>query len=169
MIPDRYLLYRGTTSYALLYSMLTFECLHNILCINLYTSSNPCVSKLSDFCHCGGRFDYQPYDKSKGRVHEYIEWLDRQGIDLIVNKVRDIHGWGRWCTYMVIFVSSVFCPSCPCKNLTHSPITPFSPTFPLGRTATVSLNISRRHGIPSAAGIQSYCSSLRSRKWPFLP
>eukprot|EP01042_Synura_sphagnicola_P002443 gene2443-2933_t len=44
---------------------------------------------LADFCHWGGRFDYQPYDKSKGRVHEYIEWLDRQGIDLIVNKNRD--------------------------------------------------------------------------------
>mmetsp|Transcript_4246 Transcript_4246/g.5865 ORF Transcript_4246/g.5865 Transcript_4246/m.5865 type:complete len:301 (-) Transcript_4246:88-990(-) len=37
----------------------------------------------SDFCHWGQRFRYQPYEKSHGQIHEYITWLDHQGMQLI--------------------------------------------------------------------------------------
>lgn len=42
----------------------------------------------SDFCHWGSRFRYTPttasgYSKSGGEIHEFIEWLDRLGMDKI--------------------------------------------------------------------------------------
>ncbi len=38
----------------------------------------------SDFCHWGSRFRYQPYDEAHGEtIGAYIEWLDRQGMELI--------------------------------------------------------------------------------------
>ncbi|TFJ81646.1 hypothetical protein NSK_006897 [Nannochloropsis salina CCMP1776] len=38
----------------------------------------------TDFCHWGRRFQYQPFDRAHGEdIHEYIEWLDRQGMALI--------------------------------------------------------------------------------------
>lgn len=37
----------------------------------------------SDFCHWGSRFDYTPYDKSKGEIWQSIEALDRLGMKLI--------------------------------------------------------------------------------------
>ena len=37
----------------------------------------------SDFCHWGERFDFNPHDKSKGKIHEYIKWLDSIGMDKI--------------------------------------------------------------------------------------
>jgi len=37
----------------------------------------------SDFCHWGRRFEYNPYDKSKGEICDYIEWLDRLGMEKI--------------------------------------------------------------------------------------
>lgn len=38
----------------------------------------------SDFCHWGSRFRYQRYDHDSGKqIYEYIESLDRQGMDII--------------------------------------------------------------------------------------
>mmetsp|Transcript_19314 Transcript_19314/g.33907 ORF Transcript_19314/g.33907 Transcript_19314/m.33907 type:complete len:188 (+) Transcript_19314:195-758(+) len=41
----------------------------------------------SDFCHWGRRFSYTPQpsksDKTINEVHEYIEYLDKKGMDLI--------------------------------------------------------------------------------------
>ena len=39
----------------------------------------------SDFCHWGSNFDYRPYDKSSGQIHEYIEKLDHAGMQHIEN------------------------------------------------------------------------------------
>lgn len=38
----------------------------------------------SDFCHWGSRFSYQRYDQKSGKpIYDYIESLDRQGMDII--------------------------------------------------------------------------------------
>eukprot|EP00873_Tetraselmis_striata_P035273 jgi/Tetstr1/455537/TSEL_042359.t1 len=37
----------------------------------------------SDFCHWGSRFGYTPYDQSEGDIHQYIEYLDRTGMEAI--------------------------------------------------------------------------------------
>uniref|UniRef100_A0A7S3XLT3 Protein MEMO1 n=1 Tax=Heterosigma akashiwo TaxID=2829 RepID=A0A7S3XLT3_HETAK len=37
----------------------------------------------SDFCHWGQRFRYQPYEEDHGEIHQYIEWLDHKGMELI--------------------------------------------------------------------------------------
>jgi len=37
----------------------------------------------SDFCHWGSRFGYTPYDQNEGSVHQYIEYLDRTGMEAI--------------------------------------------------------------------------------------
>jgi len=37
----------------------------------------------SDFCHWGSRFRYTYYDQSKGAIHQSIQNLDRQGMDII--------------------------------------------------------------------------------------
>lgn len=37
----------------------------------------------SDFCHWGRRFSYAHYDKSCGAIHQSIEVLDREGMQLI--------------------------------------------------------------------------------------
>lgn len=37
----------------------------------------------SDFCHWGSRFNYVYYHRAKGEIHESIEWLDREGMNLI--------------------------------------------------------------------------------------
>eukprot|EP00884_Botryococcus_braunii_P019046 jgi/Botrbrau1/5825/Bobra.0366s0010.1 len=37
----------------------------------------------SDFCHWGSRFSYQCYDDSQGDIHQFIEWLDKTGMDII--------------------------------------------------------------------------------------
>ncbi|KAF0712589.1 Aste57867_4776 [Aphanomyces stellatus] len=37
----------------------------------------------SDFCHWGARFRYQPYESTKGAIHEFIQQLDHQGIEHI--------------------------------------------------------------------------------------
>lgn len=43
----------------------------------------------SDFCHWGRRFNYQPFDPTKGSsIHEYIDWLDHQAMALIVAQDR---------------------------------------------------------------------------------
>ncbi|TMW56516.1 hypothetical protein Poli38472_006526 [Pythium oligandrum] len=34
----------------------------------------------SDFCHWGSRFRYQPHDSTYGEIHEYIKYLDREGM-----------------------------------------------------------------------------------------
>jgi MEMO1 family protein len=49
----------------------------------------------SDFCHWGDNFDYQPYDRSKGEVFEYIEHLDRTGMNLI-----EAHNLPEFFTYL---------------------------------------------------------------------
>ena len=41
----------------------------------------------SDFCHWGERFDYCPCDKTSA-IHEYIERLDKDGIEAIVSHDR---------------------------------------------------------------------------------
>uniref|UniRef100_A0A7S0T795 MEMO1 family protein n=1 Tax=Mantoniella antarctica TaxID=81844 RepID=A0A7S0T795_9CHLO len=43
----------------------------------------------SDFCHWGKRFDYTPWDKSAGRLHQAIEALDRMGMKIIEAKDPD--------------------------------------------------------------------------------
>lgn len=43
----------------------------------------------SDFCHWGNRFRYQPYDSSKGDIHQYIEWMDKEAIALIESHNHD--------------------------------------------------------------------------------
>lgn len=37
----------------------------------------------SDFCHWGQRFRYTWREAKRGHIHQSIEWLDRQGMDLI--------------------------------------------------------------------------------------
>ncbi|CAN7995126.1 unnamed protein product, partial [Ixodes hexagonus] len=37
----------------------------------------------SDFCHWGARFHYQFYEKSWGNIHQSIERLDKQGMNII--------------------------------------------------------------------------------------
>ena len=37
----------------------------------------------SDFCHWGARFQYQPTGVGRRPIHEFIEELDRRGMDLI--------------------------------------------------------------------------------------
>ncbi|TYZ64563.1 hypothetical protein PybrP1_008630 [[Pythium] brassicae (nom. inval.)] len=37
----------------------------------------------SDFCHWGSRFRYQPHDSAYGEIHEYITYLDHEGMKLI--------------------------------------------------------------------------------------
>ncbi|XP_014677563.1 PREDICTED: protein MEMO1-like isoform X2 [Priapulus caudatus] len=37
----------------------------------------------SDFCHWGRRFGYTPYNESRGEIYQFIEHLDRMGMDLI--------------------------------------------------------------------------------------
>lgn len=37
----------------------------------------------SDFCHWGANFDYFPYNKEDGAIHESIEKMDKQGMELI--------------------------------------------------------------------------------------
>lgn len=44
----------------------------------------------SDFCHWGNNFDYMPYSGT-GPIHEYIEKLDKEGINYILNK--DLEGF----------------------------------------------------------------------------
>ena len=40
----------------------------------------------SDFCHWGKRFNYTPWDKTKGPLHKAIEDLDRVGMRIIEAK-----------------------------------------------------------------------------------
>eukprot|EP01102_Stenamoeba_stenopodia_P019203 TRINITY_DN717_c0_g1_i2.p1 TRINITY_DN717_c0_g1~~TRINITY_DN717_c0_g1_i2.p1 ORF type:complete len:144 (-),score=18.24 TRINITY_DN717_c0_g1_i2:137-568(-) len=37
----------------------------------------------SDFCHWGSRFSYTLYDSSHGEIHQFIETLDRTGMEAI--------------------------------------------------------------------------------------
>lgn len=37
----------------------------------------------SDFCHWGSRFRYTSYDPTYGEIHEYIEHLDHEGMEII--------------------------------------------------------------------------------------
>lgn len=37
----------------------------------------------SDFCHWGSRFRYTWKDNSRGPIYQSIEWLDKQGMDII--------------------------------------------------------------------------------------
>ncbi|CAF4913976.1 protein MEMO1 [Pieris napi] len=37
----------------------------------------------SDFCHWGSRFRYTWRDNARGNIYQSIEWLDKQGMDLI--------------------------------------------------------------------------------------
>ncbi|XP_065175551.1 protein MEMO1-like [Sycon ciliatum] len=37
----------------------------------------------SDFCHWGKRFRYVEYDKTKGKIHESIECMDKEGMEII--------------------------------------------------------------------------------------
>eukprot|EP00735_Rhodelphis_limneticus_P006522 TRINITY_DN18939_c0_g1::TRINITY_DN18939_c0_g1_i2::g.21707::m.21707 TRINITY_DN18939_c0_g1::TRINITY_DN18939_c0_g1_i2::g.21707 ORF type:complete len:325 (-),score=24.39,sp/Q4QQR9/MEMO1_RAT/48.61/4e-92,Memo/PF01875.12/2.7e-82,LigB/PF02900.13/2.2e+03,LigB/PF02900.13/0.0023 TRINITY_DN18939_c0_g1_i2:641-1555(-) len=37
----------------------------------------------SDFCHWGKRFQYSPYDRSVGEIHQFIEQLDHEGMSAI--------------------------------------------------------------------------------------
>jgi AmmeMemoRadiSam system protein B len=48
----------------------------------------------SDFCHWGSNFDYRPYDKSCGQIHEYIEKLDHEGMHHIENN--DYNGFTKY-------------------------------------------------------------------------
>jgi AmmeMemoRadiSam system protein B len=43
----------------------------------------------SDFCHWGKSFDYTPFDKSSGDVSEFVEKLDKEGINLIESQNAD--------------------------------------------------------------------------------
>merc|ERR1712098_277489 len=42
-----------------------------------------CFVISSDFCHWGQRFRYTHYDQGQGDIHQSIEALDKQGMDLI--------------------------------------------------------------------------------------
>ncbi|XP_045509274.1 protein MEMO1 [Colias croceus] len=37
----------------------------------------------SDFCHWGTRFRYTWRDSSRGQIYQSIEWLDKQGMDIV--------------------------------------------------------------------------------------
>lgn len=47
----------------------------------------------SDFCHWGKHFNYQPFN-GKGKIYDYIEDLDNQGMDFIINK--DYKGFSNY-------------------------------------------------------------------------
>jgi len=49
----------------------------------------------SDFCHWGSRFGYSPWDNKSIEIHEYIEWLDRGGMDHIA-----LQDPGAFATYL---------------------------------------------------------------------
>ena len=48
----------------------------------------------SDFCHWGDNFDYKPYERSKGQIFEFIESLDRTGIEFI--QQHDLDGFSGY-------------------------------------------------------------------------
>jgi AmmeMemoRadiSam system protein B len=48
----------------------------------------------SDFCHWGENFEYMPYDRSKGKIFQSIESLDREGMRLI--EQHDLPGFKRY-------------------------------------------------------------------------
>ncbi|CAM9112558.1 unnamed protein product [Discosporangium mesarthrocarpum] len=48
----------------------------------------------SDFCHWGSRFHYQPHDPMHGAIHQYIDWLDHQGMAYIQSQ--DVKGFYRY-------------------------------------------------------------------------
>ena len=50
----------------------------------------------SDFCHWGSRFRYTPHDKTSppSQIHEFIESMDREGMDLIQNQ--DLQGFKEY-------------------------------------------------------------------------
>jgi len=54
----------------------------NYLAKYLEDPSN-CFVISSDFCHWGSRFRFTSYDDSVGQIFQYIEALDKQGMDLI--------------------------------------------------------------------------------------
>jgi AmmeMemoRadiSam system protein B len=49
----------------------------------------------SDFCHWGARFQFMPFDETKGAdIHNYIEWLDKRGMALI--EAQDRQGFSAY-------------------------------------------------------------------------
>ncbi|OMJ86007.1 hypothetical protein SteCoe_12575 [Stentor coeruleus] len=48
----------------------------------------------SDFCHWGDNFDFKPYDRSKGQIFEFIEFLDRSGMGFI--EKNDLEGFAKY-------------------------------------------------------------------------
>jgi len=54
----------------------------NFLAKYLEDPSN-CFVISSDFCHWGSRFRYTSFDQSAGQIFQYIEALDKQGMELI--------------------------------------------------------------------------------------
>jgi AmmeMemoRadiSam system protein B len=61
----------------------------------------------TDFCHWGSRFGYSPTNstdeaQSFSEIHEYIEWLDRQGMDKI-----SLQEPGAFATYMKRYKNTI--------------------------------------------------------------
>lgn len=65
----------------------------NYLAKYLEDPSN-CFVISSDFCHWGSRFRYTSYDESAGQIFQYIEALDKQGMELIERL--DVAGFTRY-------------------------------------------------------------------------
>eukprot|EP00667_Euglena_gracilis_P016576 EG_transcript_17346 len=71
-----------------------------------------CIS--SDFCHWGSRFRYTPHDPAYPRIHNSIEALDRQGMDLIA--AQDCEGWAQY----LDTTKNTICGRAPISILLHA-------------------------------------------------
>ncbi|KAF4321177.1 hypothetical protein BBO99_00005124 [Phytophthora kernoviae] len=68
----------------------------------------------SDFCHWGPRFRYQPHDSTYGEIHEYINYLDHQGMGFIERL--DADGFTRYLDE----TNNTICGRHPISLLLHS-------------------------------------------------
>ncbi|KAL4144684.1 hypothetical protein PRNP1_013810 [Phytophthora ramorum] len=68
----------------------------------------------SDFCHWGPRFRYQPHDSTYGEIHEYIKYLDHQGMGFIERL--DAEGFTRYLDE----TNNTICGRHPISLLLHS-------------------------------------------------
>uniref|UniRef100_A0AAV1V6R3 Protein MEMO1 n=1 Tax=Peronospora matthiolae TaxID=2874970 RepID=A0AAV1V6R3_9STRA len=68
----------------------------------------------SDFCHWGPRFRYQPHDSTYGEIHEYIKYLDHQGMGFIERL--DAEGFTRYLEE----TNNTICGRHPISLLLHS-------------------------------------------------
>lgn len=67
----------------------------------------------SDFCHWGNRFGYSPWQDKSIEIYEYIEWLDRGGMDHI-----SLQDPGAFATYLKKYKNTI-CGRNPIGKLSY--------------------------------------------------